>query len=172
MRTADPASCRFACALIPHLHPRSLDLSRFFLLPTCRTIQLSTALNALLDGEVQVYFGTGSASIEDIKAGRLRALAVTTATRSEALPHVPTIGESVPGFEASSVFGIGAPKNTPVEIVDTLNKRLNASLADPKAKAQLAELGGTALVGSPADFGKAIAAESEKWGKVVRAANI
>jgi len=130
------------------------------------------ALNALLDGQVQVYFGTGSASIEDIKAGRLRALAVTTATRSEALPHVPTIGESVPGFEASSVFGIGAPKNTPVEIVDTLNKRLNASLADPKAKAQLAELGGTALVGSPADFGKVIAAESEKWGKVVRAANI
>src|SRR5262245_1590158 len=130
------------------------------------------ALNALLDGQVQVYFGTGSASIEDIKAGRLRALAVTTATGSDALPPGPTIGEAGPGFEARSVFGIGAPKNTPVEIVDTLNKRLNASLADPKAKAQLAELGGTALVGSPADFGKVIAAESEKWGKVVRAANI
>jgi len=133
---------------------------------------LSTALNALLDGEVQVYFGTGSASIEDIKAGRLRALAVTTATRSEALPHVPTLGESVPGFEASSVFGIGAPKNTPVEIVDTLHKRINASLADPKSKAQLAELGGTALEGSPADFGKLIAEETEKWSKVVRAAKI
>jgi len=130
------------------------------------------ALNALLDGQVQVYFGTGSASIEDIKAGRLRALAVTTAMRSETLPHVPTIGESVPGFEASSVFGIGAPKNTPVEIVDTLNKRINAILADPIAKARLADLGGTVLPGPPADVGKLIADETEKWGKVIKFAGI
>jgi tripartite-type tricarboxylate transporter receptor subunit TctC len=130
------------------------------------------ALTALLGGQVQVYFGTGSASIEDIKAGRLRAIAVTTATRSEALPNIPTIGDFVPGYQASSVFGIGAPKNTPIEIVDKLNKNINASLADPKSKAQLAELGGTVLVGSPADFGKLIAEETEKWGKVVRAAHI
>jgi tripartite-type tricarboxylate transporter receptor subunit TctC len=130
------------------------------------------ALNALLGGQAQVYFGTGSASIEDIKAGRLRAMAVTTATRSEALPNTPTIGESVPGFEASSVFGIGAPKNTPIETVDALNKTINAILSDPKTKAQVAELGGSVLVGSPADFGKLIAEETERWGKVVRGANI
>jgi tripartite-type tricarboxylate transporter receptor subunit TctC len=130
------------------------------------------ALNALLGGQVQVYFGTGSASIEDLKAGRLRAIAVTTATRSEALPNIPTIGESVSGFEASSVFGIGAPKDTRIEIVDRLNTNINASLADPKSKAQLAELGGTVLVGSPPDFGKLIANETEKWGNVIRSANI
>jgi tripartite-type tricarboxylate transporter receptor subunit TctC len=139
---------------------------------SCAYRGTTPALNALVGGQVQVYFGTGSASIEDIKSGRLRALAVTTATRSEALPNIPTIGDSVPGFEASSVFGIGAPRNTPTEIVDRLNKRMNASLADPKIKAQLAELGGTVLAGSPADFGKLIADETEKWGKVVRAANI
>jgi tripartite-type tricarboxylate transporter receptor subunit TctC len=97
---------------------------------------------------------------------------VTTVTRSEALPNVPTIGESVPGFEASSVFGIGAPKNTPIEIVEMLNKRINSSLADPNVRARLAELGGTVLAGSSADFGKLIVEETEKWGKVVRAANI
>ena len=102
----------------------------------------------------------------------MRALAVTTATRSEALPDIPTVAEFVPGYEASGWQGIGAPKNTPTEIIDKLNKEINAALADPKMKARLADLGGTALPGSPADFGKLIAEETEKWGKVIRAANI
>ena len=111
-------------------------------------------------------------SIEYVRAGRLRALAVTTATRSEALPDIPTVGEFVPGYEASAWQGIGAPKNTPAEIIDRLNKEINAGLADPKLKAQLADLGGTVLVGSPADFGKFVADETEKWAKVIRTANI
>jgi tripartite-type tricarboxylate transporter receptor subunit TctC len=111
-------------------------------------------------------------TIEYVKTGKLRALAVTTTKRSEALADVPTVAEFLPGFEASSWYGMGAPKNTPVEIVDKLNKEINAALADPKMKARLADLGGTPLLGSPADFGKLIADETEKWGKVVRAANI
>ena len=130
------------------------------------------ALTDLLGGQVQVMFATTAASIEYIRAGKLRALAVTTATRSEALPDIPTVGDFVPGYEASAWFGIGAPKNTPAEIVDKLNKEINAGLADPKIKARLADLGGTVLAGSPADFGKLIADETEKWGKVIRAANI
>jgi tripartite-type tricarboxylate transporter receptor subunit TctC len=112
------------------------------------------------------------ASIEHIRAGRLRALAVTAATRSDQLLDIPTVAEFVPGYEASVWFGIGAPRNTPAEIVDKLNKEINAGLVDPKFKARLADLGGTVLAGSPADFGKLIAAETEKWGKVIRAANI
>src|SRR5262249_46775031 len=119
-----------------------------------------------------VYFGTTVASIEYIRAGRLRALAVTTATRWDALPDVPTVGEFVPGYEASVWYGIGAPKNTPAEIVDKLNKEINAGLADPNIKARLADLGGTVLAGSPADFGKLIAEETEKWGKVIKFAGI
>ena len=111
-------------------------------------------------------------SIEYIRAGKLRALAVTTATRSEALPDIPTVGEFVPGYEASAWYGIGAPRNTPAEIIDKLNREINAALADPKMKARLADLGGTPLPMSPADFGKLIADETEKWGKVIRAANI
>src|SRR5262249_32343201 len=130
------------------------------------------ALTDLLAGQVQVYFNSPPASIEYIKAGTPRALAVTTATRSETLPDIPTVGEFVPGYEASQWFGIGAPKNTPTEIVDKLNNEINAGLADPKMKARLAELGGTALAGSSADFRKLIADETEKWGKVIRAANI
>ena len=121
------------------------------------------ALTDLLGGQVQVMFDTMPASIEYIRAGKLRALAVTTATRSEALPDIPTVGEFVPGYEASAWFGVGAPKNTPAEIVDKLNKEINAGLADPKMKARLADLGGTVLAGSPADFGKLIADETEKW---------
>ena len=112
------------------------------------------------------------ASIEHIRAGKLRALAVTTATRSEALPDIPTVGDFVPGYEASAWYGIGAPKNTPAEIIDKLNKEINAGLADPKIKARLADMGGTVLPGSPADFGKLIADETEKWGKVVKFADI
>ena len=130
------------------------------------------ARTELLGGQVQVMFDTMVQSVGYIKAGQLRALAVTTATRSDALPDVPTMGEFVPGHEASIWFGVGAPKATPAEIVDKLNKEINAGLADPKIKARLADLGGTPLVGSPADFGKFIAEETEKWAKVIRAANI
>jgi tripartite-type tricarboxylate transporter receptor subunit TctC len=130
------------------------------------------ALVDLLAGQVQVGFITTAASIEYIKTGRLRALAVTTATRSETLPNIPTVGEFVPGYETSNWFGVGIPKNTPADIVDMLNKEINAGLADPKMKARLADFGGTPLVVSPADFGKLIADETEKWAKVIRTANI
>jgi tripartite-type tricarboxylate transporter receptor subunit TctC len=126
------------------------------------------ALTDLLGGQVQVMFATMPSSIEYIRAGRLRALAVTTATRSEALPDVPTVGDFVPGYEASAAYGVGAPKNTPAEIVDRLNREINAGLADPKMKARLADLGGEVLAGSPADFGKLVAEETEKWAKVVK----
>jgi tripartite-type tricarboxylate transporter receptor subunit TctC len=130
------------------------------------------ALTDLLGGQVQVYFPGTVSSIEYIKTGRLRALAVTTATRSDALPDIPTVGEFVPGYEASGWFGVGAPKNTPAAIIDKLNKEVNAALADPKMKVRLADLGGMVFPGSPAEFGKLIADATEKWGKVIRAANI
>jgi len=130
------------------------------------------ALTDLLGGQVQVMFDAMTGSIEYIKAGKLRALAVTTATRSKALPDLPTVSEFVPGYETSSWSGIGAPWNTPTGIVDRLNKEINAALADPKIKARFADLGGTVLPGSPADFGQLIAESVEKWGKVIRAANI
>jgi tripartite-type tricarboxylate transporter receptor subunit TctC len=126
------------------------------------------ALTDLLAGQVQVYFSPMPAAIEYIKAGKLRALAVTTAARSEALPDIATVAEFVPGYEASTWVGVGAPKATPAEIVEKLNKEINAALADPKIKARLADLGGTVLPGTPADFGKLIADETEKWGKVVK----
>jgi len=110
--------------------------------------------------------------IEYIRAGTLRPLAVTTATRAESLPDIPTVGEFVPGYEASTVFGLGAPRDTPAETIDKLNKEVNAALADPKIKTRLADLDGIVLALSPADFGKLIADETEKWGKVIRAANI
>src|SRR5262245_52459423 len=130
------------------------------------------AMTDLLGGQVQVMFDPVVSSIAHIRAGKLRPLAVTTLTRSEALPDVPTVGDFMAGYEVSVWFGIGAPRNTPGEIVDKLNREINARLADPRIKAQLADLGGTALAGSPADFGKLIADETEKWGKVIRAANI
>jgi tripartite-type tricarboxylate transporter receptor subunit TctC len=130
------------------------------------------ALTDLLGGQVQVLFTNLALLIGYIGIGKLRALAITTATRSDALPDIPTIGEFVPGYEASSVFGLGAPRNAPTEIIDRLNKEINAALADPEFKARLAHLDGTALGASPADFGKLIADETEKWGKVIRLANI
>jgi tripartite-type tricarboxylate transporter receptor subunit TctC len=130
------------------------------------------ALPDLMSGRVQVMFDNAASSIEYIRAGRLRALAVTTATRSEVLPDLPTVGEFVPGYEASTFTGIGAPKNTPAEIIDKLNREINVALADPKMKARLADLGGTVLPGSPAEFAKLIADETEKWGKVVKFAGI
>jgi tripartite-type tricarboxylate transporter receptor subunit TctC len=126
----------------------------------------------LLGGQTQVVFGTIATCIQLISAGKLRALAVTTATRSPALPDVPALGESVPGYEASQWYGLGAPKNTPAEIVSKLNSEINAGLADPKLKARLADLGVDPMSVTSADFGKLIADETEKWGKVIRAANI
>jgi len=130
------------------------------------------ALVDLLGGQVQVMFATMSSSIEYVRSGKLRALAVTTATRSPVLPDIPTVAEFVPGYESSFWTGVGAPKNTPAEIVDKLNKEINAALADTKMKARLAELGATALPGSPADFGKLLADETEKSAKVVKFAGV
>jgi tripartite-type tricarboxylate transporter receptor subunit TctC len=130
------------------------------------------ALTDLIAGQVQLMFADTPSSIGHVKSGKLRALAVTTAVRSEILPELPTVGEFLPGFEASNWFGVAAPRNTPPEVVDKLNKEINAALAEPELKARLADLGAAALAGSPADFGKFIAAEAEKWSKVIRAANI
>jgi tripartite-type tricarboxylate transporter receptor subunit TctC len=130
------------------------------------------AITDLLGGQVQVYFGTAPASIEHIRTGKLRALAVTTATRSDALPDIPTVREFLPDYEASGWAGIGVPKNTLAEIIDKLNNEINTALADPKLKAGLAGLGAEVLAGSPPDFAKLIADETEKWGKVIRAAHI
>ena len=132
----------------------------------------AAALTDLLGGQVQVMFATMPASIEYIKAGKLRTLAVTAATRLDASPNVPTVGDFLPGYEVSAWQGVGAPKNTPAEIIATLNDEINTGLADPKLKVRLADLGGTVIAGSPADFGKLIADEAEKWGKLIRAANI
>jgi len=130
------------------------------------------ALIDLLAGQVQVGFDTMPAVIEYIRAGKLRALAVCTATRSDALPDLPTVSEFVPGYESSGYFGFGAPARTPAGIVDKLNKEINAGLADPKLKTQFVDLGGIILGGSSADFRTLITEETEKWAKVIRAANI
>ncbi len=130
------------------------------------------ATTDLIGGHLQVIFCPVSEAIEHIKSGKLRGLAVTTATRAEALPDLPTLGDFLAGYEASTWNGIGAPRNTPAEIVDKLNKEINAGLADPKLKARLAELGSTVLPGSPADFGRIIAHDTEKWAKVIRFAGI
>jgi len=133
---------------------------------------VAAALTDLLGGQVQVAFGSVPSSIEYIRSGKMRALGVTTAIRTQALPDIPTVGEFVPGYEATAWYGIGAPKGTPVEILDMLNKEVNAALADLKMKSRLADLGGTVFAGSPADFGKFIVEETEKWGNVIRALNI
>ena len=126
------------------------------------------ALTDLIAGTVQVIFDNMPPSLPHIRAGKLRALAVTTATRSDALPDVPTVAETVPGYEASAFYGMGVPKGTPPEIIDKLNNEINAALADPNVKARLADLGGMLIAGSPADFGKLVAAETEKWAKVIK----
>ena len=130
------------------------------------------ALPDLIGGQVQAMFDPIASSIGHIRAGRLRPLAVTTATRLEVLPDIPTVGEIVPGYEASGWYGIAAPKNTAAEIVNRLNSELNAAFADPKMKARFADLGTTVLPGSPADFGKLLADDTEKWARVVRTASI
>jgi tripartite-type tricarboxylate transporter receptor subunit TctC len=133
---------------------------------------VAPALTDLLGGRVQVVFTNPAQSRPFIKSGKLRALATTTAARSPALPDIPTVDEFVAGYEGSSIFGLGAPKNTPAELIDTLNMQINAGLADPKIKARLADLDGIEIVGSPADFSKLLVSETEKWSKVIRAANI
>jgi tripartite-type tricarboxylate transporter receptor subunit TctC len=130
------------------------------------------ATTDLLGGQVQVIFSPLPESIEHIRAGKLRPLAVTTATRLEVLPDVPTVGDFLPGYEASGWQGIGAPRNTPAEIIDKLNKEIGVGLADPKINARIAELGGTVLAGSPADFGKRVSDDVEKWAKVIKFAHI
>jgi tripartite-type tricarboxylate transporter receptor subunit TctC len=130
------------------------------------------ALTDLIGGQIQIMFDPMNSSIEHIRSGKVRPLAVTTAARSEVLPDLASVGEFVPGYEASSWSGLGAPKNTPTEIVDKLNREVNAALADPKLKARLADLGGTVLALAPAEFGKLIADETEKWAKVIKFAGI
>ena len=129
---------------------------------------VAAMMTDLLSGQVQLYFGTTASSLEYVRTGKLRALAVTIERRLDALPDIPTVGDFVPGYEASNWYGIGAPRNTPVEVIEKLNKETNAGLADPKIKARIADLGGSVLRGSPADFGRLIADETEKWGKVVK----
>jgi tripartite-type tricarboxylate transporter receptor subunit TctC len=130
------------------------------------------AMTDLLGGQLQVIFATTPGTTEYVRIGKLRALAVTTGVRAEALPDVPPVADFVPGYEASQWYGLGAPKNTPPDIIEQLNKAVNAGLADPKLKARLADFGGTVMPGSPADFGKLIAEETEKWAKVVKFAGI
>jgi tripartite-type tricarboxylate transporter receptor subunit TctC len=133
---------------------------------------IGLAFADLIGGQVQVAFGGLTASSEHIKTGKLRLLAVTTATRSEALPDIPTIGNFVPGYEADNWFGIGAPRNTPVGIIERLNREINAGLSDPRLKARFTDAGATVYAGLPGDFEKFLVSETEKWGKVIRAANI
>ena len=130
------------------------------------------AMTDLIGGQVQLMFDTTAASIPHIKGGKVRALAVTTATRSALLPDLPTVADTVPGYEASGPFGLGAPKDTPPAVIEKLNKEINAVLADPKVKARLAELGSEPLTGTPAEIGRMLASESDKWAKVIKAANI
>src|SRR2546425_2116107 len=132
----------------------------------------AAVMTDLLSGQVQLYFGTTASSLEYVRTGKLRALGVTIERRLDALPDIPTVGDFVRGYEVRNWYGVGAPKATPAEIIDKLNKEINAALADPKIKARLADLGGTALTGSPADFGKLIVEETEKWGKVVKFAGV
>jgi len=130
------------------------------------------AITDLIGGQIQVIFAPLSESIQQIKAGQLRALAVTTAARLNVLPDIPTVADFVPGYEASGFAGIGVPKNTPAEIIDLLNKELNAGLADSKVKGRIVELGGTVLGGTPAEFGKIISEATEKWARVIKVAGI
>src|SRR5215813_11659955 len=129
-------------------------------------------MSDLIGGQVQVLFGTTSLTVEQVRAGKLRALAVTGATRWEGLPDIPTVADFVSGYEAISLFGVGAPKATPVGIIDVLNREINAALEDPKLKTRLLELGGTLLPSSPAEFGRLVGDDTEKWAKVIRAANL
>jgi len=132
----------------------------------------AAVMTDLLSGQVQLYFGTTASSLEYVRIGKLRALGVTIERRLDALPDIPTVGDFVPGYEASNWYGVGAPKATPAEVIATINKESNAALANPKMKARFVDLGGIVIPGSPADFGKLIVEETEKWAKVIHVANI
>jgi len=172
---SNPGKLNMASAGIGSVHHLSLELFKFMTgvdvvhVPYRGT---TPALSDLLAGQVQAMFDSTPSSVPHIKAGKLRALAVTTATRAEVLPEIPILADFVPGYEASGWLGFGVPKDTPAAIIDMLNREVNAALADPAIKARIADLGGMVLAGPPADFGKLIAEETEKWGKVIRAANI
>jgi tripartite-type tricarboxylate transporter receptor subunit TctC len=172
---ANPGKVNMASAGIGSVHHVAGELFKFMTgvdmvhVPYRGT---TPALTDLLAGQAQVMFDVTPSSTPHIRAGKLRALAVTTATRADVLPEIPVMGDFVPGYEASAWLGFGAPKDTPAAIVGTLNKEVNAGLADPMIKARIADLGGTVLALSPADFGKLIADDTEKWGKVVKFANI
>jgi len=156
----------------PHVSGELLKLMTGLELAVTHYAGGGPALRAMIEGQAQVMFEPMSASIEPVRSGKLRALAVTTATRSAALPDIPTLGEIVPGYEASAVTGIGAPKGTPTEIIATLNAAVQAAFADPAMKAKLADTGGDVLPGSPADFGRVLAAETDKWAKVVKSSGM
>jgi tripartite-type tricarboxylate transporter receptor subunit TctC len=172
---ANPGKVNMASAGIGSVHHVAGELFKFMTgiemvhVPYRGT---TPALTDLLAGQAQVMFDVTPSSTPHIRAGKLRALAVTTATRADVLPEIPVMSDFVPGYEASAWLGFGAPKDTPASIVGTLNKEVNAGLADPMIKARIADLGGTVLALSPADFGKLIADDTEKWGKVVKFANI
>jgi tripartite-type tricarboxylate transporter receptor subunit TctC len=173
--TANPGRINMASAgngTLPHVAGELFKMMTGVDMLTVTYRGAAPALADLLGGQVQVYFGTTPASIEYIRTGKLRAIAVTTTTRLDVLPDLPTVGDSLPGYEASGWWGAGAPRGTPAEIIDRLNTKINAALADPNIKARLSELGGGALTGSPADFRKLIAADTEKWGKVVKFAGV
>jgi tripartite-type tricarboxylate transporter receptor subunit TctC len=168
---ANPGKINMASAgngTVPHVAGELFKMMTGTEMVTVTYRGAAPALSDLLGGQVQVYFGTTPASIEHVRAGRLRAIAVTTAARLDLLPDLPTVSDIVPGYEATGWWGIGAPKGTPAAVIERLNGDIDAALADPALKARIADLGGTALIGSPADFGQLIAEETEKWGKVVK----
>jgi tripartite-type tricarboxylate transporter receptor subunit TctC len=168
---ANPGKINMASAgngTLPHVAGELFKMVTGIEMVTVTYRGAAPALSDLLGGQVQVYFGTTPASIEHIRAGRLRAIAVTTPTRLDLLLDLPTVSDTVPGYEATGWWGVGAPKGTPADVIERLNGDINAALADPALKARIADLGGTAMIGSPADFGLLIAEETEKWGRVVR----
>ena len=172
---ANPGKLNFASGGIGSTQHLSAELFKFMAGVDMRHVPYRGSAPALIDllsGQVQVMFDLMPASIGHIRAGRLRALAVTTAKRSDALPDLPTVGEFVPGYEASTWNGFSVPTKTPVEIIETLNKEINSGLADPQIKMRLADLGATVLTGSAADFGKLVTDDTDKWGKLIRADNI
>ena len=171
---ADPGKVRMASTgawSAPHVSGELFKMMTGVAVETVHYAGGGPALKELAAGNAQMMFEPMSASIGPVRAGKLRALAVTTAARSPALPDIPTVADTVPGYEASATTGIGVPRDTPAEIVDRLNREINAAFADPAMRARLADTGGMALPGTPAEFGKVLADETEKWGKVVRFAS-
>jgi tripartite-type tricarboxylate transporter receptor subunit TctC len=173
--TANPGKLSFASAGVgtgPHVTGQLLNMMAGLKIVHVPYRGGPAALTDLIAGEVQLVFGTPAISLEHIRAGRLRPLAVTGAMRWEGLPDIPAMGDYLPGFEASQVLGLGAPSRTPTEIIERLNKEIAAGLADPKIKARIVDFGASVLAGSPADYGKLITDETEKWRKVIKFANV